>query len=150
MRPPDKTCGEVSVWRVPAKPSQFCIDAWLVRWPGLHIVNRDWMLTLLSLREVVGAPTPVLQYPTATHELLSRSVLADSEPDPDVASSIVVVYPDVEVFGQIGPCSDEKAIAFMGACIDKLIRGALPPDRDYRRGWAIEFQHFNEGLISGR
>ncbi|HEV7717199.1 MAG TPA: hypothetical protein VGO53_16495 [Steroidobacteraceae bacterium] len=149
MRAPDKSGGEVSVWRVPVKPSLFCIDAWLVRWPGLHIVNRDWMLTLVSLREFVGFPRPVLQYPNATHELLSRSVLAGSEPDPDIASSIVV-YPDAEVFGQLGPCTDGQAIAFMGTCVDKVIRGALTPDRDYRRHWAIACRHFNERLSSGR
>lgn len=164
MREPDLT-GACRAWRVKNTPEaqaghvrewgyeDSTIDNWLVNGP-FHPLWSWWMVAVVHLRPIPGAPPPNLQYPEAEYEFMILSMDPGGEhregeakerpTEPDVdgfeATGDGVRYlpgflqpPDAVV--QFHGVDDDEAREVCQLAVNAIVSGQASPDSDWRSWW---------------
>jgi hypothetical protein len=155
MREPDKS-SEVrdrlsgkhwAAWRVQYRP-RATLGAWLLYCPGVHAAWSYWLLGLVHLRPVEGAPEAKKQYPDAEYELLSAALSPDCDPDPDSPKGLHWLSP-LDFAHQFHGVTDAQAIDMLERFVDLVMGGRLAPDTDYSRRWRAFIDGTVEHLTTG-
>ncbi len=155
MRPPD-LYGIAHAWRVRLKELPTSLSFWIVRGP-FHPLWCWWIVGLVHLRDVPGAPPPRRQFPEAEFEFHIASLDAGPECDKrwiDIdavergeAGSLPILDPPDFVY-QFAGVTDTQAIEICDAAVRAIVAGCSP-DSDFRRWWEAALSgsvdHVREG-----
>jgi hypothetical protein len=124
LRQPDLTGAFGRAWDISgakSRPEQEAgLRAWLLHRPGAHPFWSWWLVSVVHLREIPGAPPARKQFPEADHEF--RIVTINPEACPHV----------VEQFGGL---TDEQAMEIGDWVIRHIVFDGVWPDQDFRRYW---------------
>src|SRR6476661_7856958 len=114
------------------------LATWFVNCPGAHPLWSWWMVSVVHLRELPGEPPVQKQYPEAAYEF---TIIALQSPQGTRAAAeslpsipIVTLRP-IDVVFQFHGVGDQDAARVATVAVETIMRGALSPDQDYRRGW---------------
>lgn len=136
-------------WRfehaIPAPLDQVNLANWFIDAGWAHPVWNQYLLSLISLKEVEGVPPPFLFDPLATHEVQLWAL----DPDHEVRVTDVLVAdkPIMHVLqpqnfvGQAAFVNDEAAISYVRTVVQGIVKQQLSPDTDHRRDWIKLFPY---------
>jgi hypothetical protein len=127
------------------------IAGWLVNVRGAHPMWEWWMVSVVHLRPIEGAPPAQKKYPTAEYEFMIFSINPEKCPEPDPAKADDG-YPHlvpIDVVEQFHGVSDKQAARICEDAVRAIVRGLISPDQDYRSAWnraiQVTAEHFRSG-----
>jgi hypothetical protein len=110
------------------------IDVWLIEAPWAHPVWHSYAISLARLRE-----GDVFYLPCATHELVLFALNpAKSRQDMLGANAVHILEPP-NFAAQIVEVEDTLARERVTSAVEKILKGELSPDTDFRRMWIALF-----------
>jgi hypothetical protein len=156
-REPDIKGPAAEVWECSGKAQDAAQTAtlvvYLVKMSGAHPFWDHWIVTVVHLRDIDGAPPANLQYPEAEYELLIVALNPEASPeniDPDDLPAPLPWLSPIDAAIQFD-CGgmDQAAIKIARLAIESMTRGEASPDTDYRGHWEAVIkktaQHYREG-----
>lgn len=121
-------------------PPELTLETWAVHAAYAHPVWHSYMIALISLRELLGAPKPVINLVGATHEIIVYAL--NPEFPIDLQDQPKLLTP-ANFHGQFIAESDAAAELRMRATVQDVIDGKLNPDTDFSRHWIHRFSASN-------
>jgi hypothetical protein len=118
------------------------LGAFLVNVPGAHPFWSWWLVSVVHLRPLPGAPDAQKRYPEAQYEFMIVTLNPEQTIDPHNLPPDgfrLLTPPDVAV--QFHGVSDSDAARLCGQAALAIVNGLVSPDQDYRSVW--------ERLITG-
>jgi hypothetical protein len=138
MRAADRKGLVAEAWlsrAVPERPQQEAsLVQWVVKGP-FHPAWEYWVLAVISLEEIPGAPSAHKKYPEAEYELMIVSLNPECyPPDPDVADGLDFLLP-IDLIYQFDGVSDAQAMEIASLAVQAICDGRISPDQDFRSVW---------------
>lgn len=103
------------------------LAAWIATAPGLHPLWSQYLLSVVSLKDVPGAAEPVLQRPGMTHEVTVFVLNPDWGPYEPVRFRGIRVLEPVNVVEQFA-ATNEEAVHLLELCARAVADGLLNPE----------------------
>lgn len=158
MREPDLSSDTVKAWLIPitkesveghtkewgAPPAH--IATWIVTGP-FHMFWQWWMVAVIHLRDIPGAPPPHKQYLEAEYEFMILSMNPDPGDRPNVPDIDALdrgENPNLCLPGFLSPpdavvhfhgVDDEQAAEVARLSVAAIVNGYASPDSDFRSWW---------------
>lgn len=165
MRAPDFERGLTRIWRLAdtakSEPDHEAgIATWVIDSPTFHPAWHQWLLGVISLRDLPGVPPAHRSYPSAEYELMILSLNPDRPCDVDQADAtgtwgdeaVAKFLTPADLVYQFDGVSDRQADEVGQSAIQAILSGDLSPDSDFRRHWERALDdtvaHFKAGLHS--
>lgn len=101
------------------------VAAWIVHAPGQSPAWSHYLVSAVHLRDVDGAPAPVINVPGATHEVLV--IALEGTPKASRPSTWKYLTP-VNVVEQVELPSDDDATELVRLAVHAVCDGALPAE----------------------
>ena len=125
-----------------AADSDAAVDAWLVEAPWAHPLWHSYLILLIHLRPITGFEPPILYHPHATHEIHVHALDPEGDRDRLLVESMGWHCRTLEppnYTGQIVEVTDDLARDRIRKAVERICRGDLSPDTDYRAQWIALF-----------
>lgn len=120
--------------------SELTLTSYVAHAAYAHPVWHSYLIACISLRELAGAPKPVIHMPGATHEVLVYAL--DPEQPIDLTDFPRILTP-ANFHGQFIEPDDAAAEARIKQTVQDVIDGVLNPDTDFMRHWIHRFSASN-------
>jgi len=115
-------------WEIQAEPDTIAQSATLKCWfldlPGAHPFWHCYMLSVVSLRDILGVPPAQKQYPDAEYEMHLIALNPELKPNPSDLKTITHLYPPNYV-SQFHELTDSEAITLGLTMAQGLVDGKL-------------------------
>lgn len=131
---------------------QASLVSWFLHMPGSHPFWSCYLLSLVHLREIEGAPPAFKRYPDATHEIHVIALNPEKSPKPDDMTTWQCLTP-INVVEQFEAKSDDDAVLMLEqlarACVDGLLYVEPQGVRGARERWTTTVTRTAEHLRLG-
>jgi hypothetical protein len=139
MRTPDIEGRGVKAWRInwAARPDvPAAVAGWILHCTWAHPAWNHWLISVVHLRDVEGAPPANRIYPEAAFEFMIAALdpACVNKIDPDRARGWRYLVP-IDVCHQFHGVSDEDAARICDDAVRAIAAGRISPDGDYRTAW---------------
>lgn len=140
-------------WTLPLEPKMSpahyaAIYSSLIRAPQAHMLWQWHLLSVISLRDIVGARPAHKQYPEAEYEIGVFAIDPASIPDPEHPPYSLLHPEDIVV--QFHGINDDQAKRIGELATRACVVGRLIPDSDYRSTWKAAIAETVEHLRQGK
>lgn len=139
MRQPDWKGIAGEAWRLkiaPEKPDHYAaLYCSLIYAPQAHMHWSWHLLSVISLRDIVGVRPAHKLYPEAEYELGVYAIHPDHPPDPDKPPYEILQPHDVR--HQFHGVNAAQAMKLGELCTRACVDGHLVPDSDFRSAWGV-------------
>ena len=128
-----------------------CVSAWIINAPGAHPFWSYWIMSIVHLRQIPGAPPAKFQFPGATHELQIVTLNPEHAlPSLDAGRGWQPHFlTPLDVVQQFEVANDAIAAELGEMAIRAIVDGRASPDQDYRSWWrgsiAATAAHYRSG-----
>lgn len=137
--PPQKRSNYAAIWtlEVPALDprSQATVGLWILKAPLAHPLFKDYLVSLIHLREIEGWESPSKQATHVTHEALVFALDPGVEVGLDVGTHYALLEP-INIDVQFQARNDVDALAKIESLLCYVVAGELSPDDSCRHHWA--------------
>lgn len=103
------------------------VASWLLRCPGQSPAWEHYALDVVHLREVPGAPAPVVSVPGATHEVILAALDPELQPEPTNPVKWSRLHP-LNAVEQVQLPDDDAAVGLLAMCAQAVVDGILPAE----------------------
>lgn len=138
MRPADRKGLVAEAWLSKAVPEraeqEASLTQWLIKGP-FHPAWEYWVLGVISLEDIPGAPPAKKKYPEAEYEFMIVSIDPDCyPPDPDVAEGLKFLHP-IDLVYHFDGVTEGQAMEIASLAVQAICDGRISPDQDFRSAW---------------
>lgn len=117
-------------------PPELTLESWAVHAAYAHPIWHSYVIALISLRDMPGAPKCVINLAGATHELMVYALNPDHPIDLEDRPKLLT---PANFVAQFIAESDAAAEQRIRETVQDVIDGKLNPDTDYTRHWIHRF-----------
>jgi len=124
------TQGRAWEWKLDTAQRPAMVSTWLLDAPSAHPMWKSYLVAIVHLRAIDGAPPAKIHEPGATHEVVVMALNPDHEPNPDKPGPIAYLSP-ANLVSQVTLGSDHAGKMLVRRLVEAFCIGELSPDTDW-------------------
>lgn len=115
------------------------VATWIIEAPWAHPLWHSYILSLVHLREVEGQPPATIYRPDATHEMVLEALNPEFPRQAIFDRCEIARLSPVNFAVQLAVRDDAAAAAVALDVVQRIAKGRLNPDTDFRQQWVDLF-----------